>query len=487
MKKLILIVLMFSSVLGVKAQDTTRWRLDDPPYHGVWWGFDFDSLGGIYHPYFNYEMHHLDSTGTMTQNYPIHTKMVFQHSDENLYGIVGYIPNSPFNSTPLFHYEGDSLYKMDTNGVLQWKVPFSAGFIAPGAGTDFYTVRRDSVFEDVANNAGVNTDVIFSKLDSSANVVWQDTIKSIGANSWVEVYGVKSNKRGDLVMHGFFEDSIQIGGIGLGQTHPFVQHFLLLTDSSGNLIWIRTGLDSINNGVSLWHKTKWGQNYAINEQGKVYYLSEYSLFELGYDSSFSVLKSYTSYLTWNIIELDTSGKLVVVGYGSPLDTVSNSYPNGTYLTSIDTMGNILWEGVFGGGVSEFDLGTPIQIKVDNYNNLIVNVIGGGSARLVPDDSLFLPPISMNIMLSVQEMAVYPNPFSSVLNLSYELETVADVELSLYDILGKKYDLADLVEQSGEQSAGTHELSVNTASLPSGTYFLRIRVGDAVEHRKLLKL
>ena len=83
--------------------------------------------------------------------------------------------------------------------------------------------------------------------------------------------------------------------------------------------------------------------------------------------------------------------------------------------------------------------------------------------------------------------VSPNPFSSVLNLSYKLETVADVELSLYDILGKKYDLPELSTQSGEQSAGTHELSVNTASLPSGTYFLRIRVGDAVLHRKLVKM
>ena len=91
------------------------------------------------------------------------------------------------------------------------------------------------------------------------------------------------------------------------------------------------------------------------------------------------------------------------------------------------------------------------------------------------------------LLENLKLSISPNPFSSVLNLSYELETVADVELSLYDILGKKYDLPELSAQSGERSAGVHALSVNTASLPSGTYFLRIRVGDDVEHRKLVKL
>ena len=85
------------------------------------------------------------------------------------------------------------------------------------------------------------------------------------------------------------------------------------------------------------------------------------------------------------------------------------------------------------------------------------------------------------------LSVNPNPFSNALQINYELVNSQIVELSLYDILGKKYDLLELSAQSGEQPAGTHELRVNTASLPSGTYFLRIRVGDDVEHRKLVKM
>ena len=121
-----------------------------------------------------------------------------------------------------------------------------------------------------------------------------------------------------------------------------------------------------------------------------------------------------------------------------------------------------------------------------YNDLqrILFKVGHGAEKGAIDNLIVS---NESKILSKMKFMTYPNPFSSVLNLSYELETVADVELSLYDILGKKYDLPELSAQSGEQSAGTHALSVNTASLPSGTYFLRIRVGDAVLHRKLVKL
>ena len=488
MKKLILIVLMFSSVLGVKAQDTTRWRLDNNIiYKYVSWGSSFDSLGGIFAHGPIHDFFYIDSMGIVKKQYQIQIKQVFQHNDNNLYGINGAVPSTEFYYE-CFNYEGDSLFKMDTSGVLQWKVPFSAGFIAPGAGTDFYVIARDTVLQGHSYHfPNVSTDVIISKLDSSANVVWQDTIKSIGTNSWVEVYTVRSNKNGDLVVFGAFEDSILIQNVGVSlNNNGGYPNFIALLDSSGNLKWLH-GLDN----YYFFNNT-----YTVDDFGNVYYFltgtfdsivyNKVSLIKIFYNGSFSLLKTYET--GWgDAMCIDTSGNLAVACFGTPLDTVQNFYPSGAYLTSIDTLGNILWEGVYGPGPKEWGFETPVEIQSDIYNNLIIHTIKSGSYRLVPDDSLYLPPISMNIMLSVQEMAVYPNPFSSVLNLSYELEAVADMELSLYDILGKKYDLPELSAQSGEQSAGTHELSVNTASLPSGTYFLRIRVGDAVLHRKLIKL
>jgi hypothetical protein len=81
---------------------------------------------------------------------------------------------------------------------------------------------------------------------------------------------------------------------------------------------------------------------------------------------------------------------------------------------------------------------------------------------------------------------YPNPFNSATHVSVEMPVSADVEVSVYDILGCK--IATLL--SGQQEAGYHTVEWNGTnnaglSAPSGTYFVRMISGSFTGVQKVL--
>jgi len=65
---------------------------------------------------------------------------------------------------------------------------------------------------------------------------------------------------------------------------------------------------------------------------------------------------------------------------------------------------------------------------------------------------------------------YPNPFNPVTTITYELGSAAHVQLSVFNVLGKK--VATLVNTS--QMAGSQAVDFNGSHLSSGIYFCRIQ-------------
>lgn len=70
---------------------------------------------------------------------------------------------------------------------------------------------------------------------------------------------------------------------------------------------------------------------------------------------------------------------------------------------------------------------------------------------------------------------YPNPFNPETRISYRLPVASDVQLELYDVLGRK--LATLV--NARQEAGSYLIALNTQTLnlASGTYFYRLQASN----------
>jgi hypothetical protein len=92
------------------------------------------------------------------------------------------------------------------------------------------------------------------------------------------------------------------------------------------------------------------------------------------------------------------------------------------------------------------------------------------------------PVSSGIALPDEyALAVYPNPFNPSTQLEFALPEAAKVQIRVFDITGR------LVEHltDGFYAAGTHRVTFNASSLPSGLYFARIQANDFTASRKLM--
>ncbi|HMD14934.1 MAG TPA: T9SS type A sorting domain-containing protein, partial [Bacteroidota bacterium] len=76
---------------------------------------------------------------------------------------------------------------------------------------------------------------------------------------------------------------------------------------------------------------------------------------------------------------------------------------------------------------------------------------------------------------------YPNPFNPSTVIRYELPKSGNVELKIFDVLGK--EVTTLV--SAMQEAGYKEVSWNASDLPSGIYFYRITAGTFTDTKKTM--
>jgi len=71
---------------------------------------------------------------------------------------------------------------------------------------------------------------------------------------------------------------------------------------------------------------------------------------------------------------------------------------------------------------------------------------------------------------------YPNPFNASTTISYSLPEGSNVNIDIFDIMGRKIET--LV--TGHQSAGEHSIVWNASNVSSGVYLYRITAGDYSE-------
>jgi len=78
--------------------------------------------------------------------------------------------------------------------------------------------------------------------------------------------------------------------------------------------------------------------------------------------------------------------------------------------------------------------------------------------------------------------IYPNPFNASTTISFALPAVSDVNLAVYDILGRK--VAQLYD--GQLGVGAHRIAWKADDMSSGLYFYRLNVnGDEKNGRMTL--
>ena len=109
----------------------------------------------------------------------------------------------------------------------------------------------------------------------------------------------------------------------------------------------------------------------------------------------------------------------------------------------------------------------------------------GEYRLYTDVRLQKPDFftsAKEISAIVPEWRVFPNPSTGYFQLQYQLEESAYLEISLFDLQGRK--LKNL--QRGNQSAGVHMLEIQEDLAP-GMYFVRMLANGVLDSKKVVVL
>jgi sugar lactone lactonase YvrE len=76
---------------------------------------------------------------------------------------------------------------------------------------------------------------------------------------------------------------------------------------------------------------------------------------------------------------------------------------------------------------------------------------------------------------------YPNPFNPSTSIQYQVPSISNVSLKVYDVLGN--EVSTLVNE--EKPAGSYEVSFDAAGLSSGIYFYKLQAGSLVETKKMI--
>jgi CubicO group peptidase (beta-lactamase class C family) len=116
-----------------------------------------------------------------------------------------------------------------------------------------------------------------------------------------------------------------------------------------------------------------------------------------------------------------------------------------------------------------------RARYGNSNNLYIDNIRVG---LPVNDGIDEPMASDHSL----EIRVYPNPFSTITTLEYELERDATVNLSVYNQLGQQ--VKTLVNE--QQSIGTQQVQWNAAGILPGVYYCRLKADNQVITQKIIK-
>ncbi|MGE5458215.1 MAG: T9SS type A sorting domain-containing protein [Methanococcaceae archaeon] len=78
---------------------------------------------------------------------------------------------------------------------------------------------------------------------------------------------------------------------------------------------------------------------------------------------------------------------------------------------------------------------------------------------------------------------YPNPFNPATTISYSIPERSQVELKIFDMLGREVSV--LVNK--EQNAGEYKVQFDASNLPSGIYIYRLQSGSFSQTKKLILL
>lgn len=91
------------------------------------------------------------------------------------------------------------------------------------------------------------------------------------------------------------------------------------------------------------------------------------------------------------------------------------------------------------------------------------------AKFNVDTTVSIHQISTNETDTIQGMLIYPNPSNQQSNLYYTLNQATDVQINVYDLLGRSHQEIKIKHQD----KGTHQIIIDQPK-SSGIYFIELK-------------
>ena len=168
----------------------------------------------------------------------------------------------------------------------------------------------------------------------------------------------------------------------------------------------------------------------------------------------------------------------VVGNNGIIYIGSQSY---NVLYAISTEGKLKWKKDVGSGISYPIIGSNGRIYIgsraydDGDEKAFLNAIGSQTSTFIKKGKDY--PDKFELIQN------YPNPFNPTTQINFSLPRNTNVELAVYDIVGRKVET--LVD--GKRQAGEYSVSFDASTLSSGVYIYRLKIGKFIKARKMILL
>jgi hypothetical protein len=111
-------------------------------------------------------------------------------------------------------------------------------------------------------------------------------------------------------------------------------------------------------------------------------------------------------------------------------------------------------------------------------------VGVDATQFVPSATKTLPVgiwnTSVNSIKNESEFVIYPNPANNFIQLKYNGKTLSNVEVKIFDILGK------IVFAKNVNLTQSDEQTIDFSSLPKGIYIVKISGNDFTNSKLITK-
>lgn len=232
-------------------------------------------------------------------------------------------------------------------------------------------------------------------------------------------------------------------------------------------------------------------NYYVNTNGAAYPYEVQDV--LSIKGSNLSQNQYPFFYDWQIEYGSPCGRVpatasvgsgtIETNFSASTDSLDLSLTNGEVTFTDATQNAVSWFWDFGdGNTSTQQNPTHIYTQPGVYDvHLQTENNTGCSDAMTQTITVLNFPVSTNeVDIFNQNIKIYPNPTNDILNIELNLDKKATVQFQLFDAVGQ------LILNQKTANYNNQTTTLNLNDLPSGVYFLQIRIDENVVIKKVIR-